>query len=73
MLTPAEEKGWAIHEEAVGKYYARDFAPAAEGFRDVLSLLPDDYPAKIYLERAKGFARNPPPAGWDGVEVLTEK
>jgi adenylate cyclase len=73
MLTPQEDKAWAIHDEAVGKYYSRDFGAAAQGFREVLALLPEDYPASIYLERSKAFASAAPPEGWDGVEVLTEK
>jgi adenylate cyclase len=73
MLAPDESKAWAMHAEAVAKYYARDFRAASEGFREVLALLPDDFPAANYLERAEGFLRSPPPAEWDGVEVLTEK
>ena len=73
MLSPPESKAWLIHDEAVKQYYSRDFASAAEGFREVISLLPEDYPAVIYLERAKSFIHSPPPNGWDGVEVLTEK
>jgi class 3 adenylate cyclase/HAMP domain-containing protein len=72
-LSPAEDKAWGIHEEAVKKYYSREFAAAAEGFREVGALLPGDYPASIYLERANIYAHSPPPDGWDGVEVLTEK
>ncbi len=73
MLTPAENKAWVIHDEAVNKYYKRDFSTSAEGFREVMALLPEDFPASIYLERATAFSRTPPPEGWDGVEVLTEK
>jgi class 3 adenylate cyclase/HAMP domain-containing protein len=73
MLTPDELKAWPLHEAAVEKYYARDFTAAVDGFREVLTLLPDDFPASIYLERAMSFAKSPPPEGWDGVEVLTEK
>jgi class 3 adenylate cyclase len=72
-LSPAENKAWEIHEETLKKYYARQFAAAIEGFQEVATLLPGDYPAAIYLERAKTFAHSPPPDGWDGVEVLTEK
>jgi adenylate cyclase len=73
MLTPAEAKAWPLHEEAVRKYYEKDFAAAEEGFREVLDLLPEDYPASFYLERAGKYRLSPPPEGWDGVEVLTEK
>lgn len=73
MLTPGEAKAWAIHDESVRKYYSRDFTAAGEGFGEVLALLPEDSPAAIYLERAKKYSSSPPPAEWDGVEVLTEK
>jgi hypothetical protein len=73
MLSPEEIKAWAVHEEAVGKYYARDFSSASALFREVLELLPGDFPASIYLERSVEFSRKPPPSEWDGVEVLTEK
>jgi class 3 adenylate cyclase/HAMP domain-containing protein len=72
-LTTQEQKAWPIHEDAVAKYYAREFPAAIEGFREVLSILADDYPASLYLERAQNFLRRPPPPEWDGVEVLTEK
>jgi len=72
-LTPAESKAWPIHEEAVAKYYGRDFRAASDGFREVLSILEDDYLASLYLDRARELSRNPPPPEWDGVERLTEK
>src|SRR5512145_2242779 len=72
-LTSAEAKAWPIHEEAVAKYYARDFKAASDGFREVLSIIEDDYLASLYLDRARELARNPPPPEWDGVEKLTEK
>jgi class 3 adenylate cyclase/HAMP domain-containing protein len=72
-LTAQEQKAWPIHEDAAAKYYAREFPAAIEGFREVLSILKDDYPASLYLERAQNFMRQPPPPEWDGVEVLTEK
>jgi adenylate cyclase len=73
MLTPEESKAWPIHEKAVAAYYDRDFRSASELFREVLSILPEDYPATIYLDRAREYSRKPPASDWDGVEVLTEK
>lgn len=72
-IADVEAKAWGIHEEAVKRYYARDFTVAAEGFRETLALLPDDYPATLFLERSLAFAASPPPADWDGVEIMTEK
>jgi len=64
---------WAIHEKAMEAYYGRDFASARAGFQRVLSLAKDDRAASLLLERAEGYLKSPPPADWDGVEVLTEK
>jgi adenylate cyclase len=72
-LSPAEERAWPIHEEAAASYFAKDFSAATAGFQEVLSLLPNDYPASHFLGLANRYARTPPPEGWDGVEVLTEK
>jgi class 3 adenylate cyclase/HAMP domain-containing protein len=72
-LAPAEEKAWAIHADAMSAYYRRDFPASAKGFREILSILPDDYPASILLGRSEAYEKTPPPADWDGVEVLTEK
>jgi adenylate cyclase len=73
MLTPEELKAWPIHEEALARYYARDFRAASELFREVLSMLPEDYPATLYLDRSREYSRKAPAPDWDGVEVLTEK
>jgi adenylate cyclase len=72
-LSPEEAGAWPIHEEAIARYYRREFASAAEGFREVLSVLSDDEPASIFLKRALDYSRAPPPSDWDGVEVLTDK
>jgi class 3 adenylate cyclase/HAMP domain-containing protein len=72
-LTPQETRIWDLNDEALELYYARKFKDAEAAFRDILKLSPDDYPAEIFQERALAFAKNPPPASWDGVEVLTEK
>jgi len=73
MLGPVEERVWALSEAAMDAYYGRDFASAAKGFREILSLQPEDHPASLFLERAEAYAKSPPASDWDGVEVLTEK
>lgn len=72
-LTDREEKAWKKHEEALAFYYERKFAEASGAFREVLSLLPQDHCAQLFLSRCTAFTRSPPPAGWTGVEELTEK
>jgi class 3 adenylate cyclase/HAMP domain-containing protein len=72
-LGPTEAQAWDKHNEALALYYTRDFRGAGERLDELLRLLPEDKPAKIFRERAAAFAESPPPEGWDGVEVLTEK
>lgn len=72
-ISKTEAEAWKIHEEAVELYYRRSFTRAATLFEQILSLLPEDDIARQYLERCQRYAKNPPPADWDGVEVMTEK
>ncbi len=72
-VSGAEAEAWKIHEDAVDRYYRRDFAGSAALFKRILEVLPEDFPAQQYLERAEVYLRTPPPEDWDGVEVMTEK
>jgi len=54
-------------------YYRREFAPAAERFRAAQSLLSGDHTSGLFVERCERLLRSPPPADWDGVEVMAEK
>jgi class 3 adenylate cyclase/HAMP domain-containing protein len=72
-LSDTEEKAWKKHEEGLTFYYDRKFEQAGGAFRDVLSLVPEDHCAKLFLSRCAAYMRTPPPAGWTGVEEMTEK
>jgi class 3 adenylate cyclase len=72
-LGPSEARGWDLHNKALREYYTRDYPAAQATLRELLEVLPNDKTAKIYMERAIAFAKDPPPEDWDGVEVLTEK
>jgi len=72
-LTPAEEKAWSLHDQALSVYYERKFTKAAEIFRTVLDLLPEDHCAGLFLERCAAYMKSPPPDGWQGIEEMTEK
>ena len=54
-------------------YRSRDWATAETKFLACLALKADDGPSRLYVERLKHFARNPPSADWDGVWNLAEK
>ena len=73
VLTPEEEKAWAIHNRGMEHYYRRDFVGAAKHFSGVLNLLPGDFISAILLKRCKIYASSPPPSDWDGVEVMRVK
>ncbi|HVT19420.1 MAG TPA: adenylate/guanylate cyclase domain-containing protein [Thermoanaerobaculia bacterium] len=53
-------------------YRGRDFAAAAAIFGDLAERL-GDAPAAVFRERCRHLLAEPPPEGWDAVEVLTEK
>ena len=54
-------------------YYDRDFDAAIEGFERVLSISPEDANAMMLIDRCRRYRLDPPPKGWDGVEVMTTK
>ena len=72
-LTPAEQDGWGLHHRGMEEYYQRNFDQAAAHFRGVLKAMPKDTVAPMLLERSRIYKMNPPPADWDGVEVMTHK
>jgi adenylate cyclase len=72
VLAP-EKEAWDLHNQGMIEYYSRSFSSAAGRFRDVLRILPADPVAAMLLKRCDTYARNPPPAEWKGVEVMTHK
>jgi class 3 adenylate cyclase/HAMP domain-containing protein len=68
-----EERAIRLHNESMELYYARSFAEAARGFREVRTLLPDDFLAGMFIERCERLAASPPPPDWDGVEIMDTK
>ena len=72
-LSPAEVDGWGLHNRGMAEYYGRNFTRAAAYFDDALKAMPGDNVATMLLERCRNYGRNPPPADWDGVEVMTHK
>lgn len=72
-LTETEASAWNLHNEAMESYYARRFGEAAESFEEVGRILPDDYLAGMMIERCRRYETDPPPAEWDGVEVMKSK
>lgn len=72
-LTAAEKEGWAIHEDALALYMNRDFTGAEHGFRKVLSVLPDDTVAQLFLDRSRLLQTSPPDDNWSGAFTMETK
>ncbi|MCX8057382.1 MAG: adenylate/guanylate cyclase domain-containing protein [Ignavibacteria bacterium] len=50
------------------KYYReKKFLKAIEEFEKVLMINENDFPTKVFIERAKEFLNSPPPEDWNGV------
>jgi len=63
-------QGW---EAAFALYEARRWSEAFAAFAAFMALHPDDQPARIFHERAARYLASPPPADWNGAEVMLSK
>ena len=62
------EKIWFARHE--GKY---EGAEGLEAFSSALEANVNDVPSQLYIERCNLFKDTPPPQGWNGEWVMTEK
>jgi adenylate cyclase len=60
-------------EKALDRFEEQDWTGAADDFRGLAGLFPEDNPARLYLSRCEDFLKNPPGADWDGVFNLAVK
>ena len=72
-LNQAEAAAWPVHNQGMELYYRRSFRDAAEKFREVYRVLAKDAAAESLYRRCADYLNNPPPDGWDGVEVMKTK
>jgi adenylate cyclase len=54
-------------EEGLNLYRERMFNRAIEEFEKVLLINPDDFPARVFIDRCFEFLNSPPPDDWNGV------
>ena len=64
---------WKLHNEAMALFYARDFTAARAKFSEAAALLGGDYHADMMARRCDAYLEAPPPADWNGVEVMHSK
>ena len=69
----AEREAWQMNDAAMAAYQNRRFAEAAKMFEEVGRRLPGDYPSSQLRARSLQFVKEPPPAEWDGAEVMKTK
>jgi adenylate cyclase len=72
-LDPPEKEAWGLHNLGMAEYYERNFTRAVGYFQDVLKILPRDPAASMLADRSRLYLKEPPPADWNGVEVMTHK
>jgi adenylate cyclase len=61
------------YEEALRRFRDRDFTQAKILFSRFLEFYPDDYLARMYLERTLDYEQAPPDDAWNAVEVFKKK
>ncbi|MEY2541925.1 MAG: adenylate cyclase, partial [Verrucomicrobiota bacterium] len=61
------------YEEGILKFREREFKDAKILFSRFLEFYPDDFLAKMYLERALEYEKQPPDEAWNAVEVFKKK
>ena len=59
--------------DGMNHYFEKDFAMAALGFQQVIKENPQDYTAKLFLQKSGQFIATGVPHDWDGVEVMSSK
>ncbi|HUE40502.1 MAG TPA: adenylate/guanylate cyclase domain-containing protein [Chthoniobacterales bacterium] len=72
-IDPQLLKWLESYEEGIKKFRGRRFTDAKILFSQFLEFYPDDFLAKMYLERALRYEKAPPDESWNAVEVFTKK
>ncbi|HEX8964359.1 MAG TPA: GAF domain-containing protein [Rhodocyclaceae bacterium] len=62
-----------LFKAGLAQYRQQRWNDAAARFNEVLALNPNDKAAKMYVERCRHLADNPPGDAWDGVWVMESK
>ena len=61
------------YEQGFQKFRSREFREAKILLSRFLEFYPNDYLAKMYLERALEYETAPPDEAWNAVEVFEKK
>jgi adenylate cyclase len=72
-IDPQLLKWLESYEEGIGKFRMRDFTQAKILFSRFLEFFPEDFLAKMYLQRTLEYEQQPPDEAWNAVEVFEKK
>ena len=62
------------HNRGMDLYFDRQFADAIKTFEEALAIYGEnDRSVQLLCDKCRKFIANPPPAGWDGTDVLKAK
>lgn len=61
------------YHSGINAYRSKDWERGITEFRKALEIIPEDYPAKMYLNRCVELKANPPAEDWEFILSLTTK
>jgi hypothetical protein len=70
---PNKARSLQHFEAGLKAYRRREWKAAASQFEQVLDLVPEDTPSKVYVQRCNEYLKTPPANDWDGVYELRAK
>lgn len=73
MITPEMKELLVHYNEGLKKYKKALFSEALEHFERARSIVPEDGPTDVYINRCKEYIVNPPSGKWDGVSTMKNK
>jgi adenylate cyclase len=63
----------AAYESGLDWYQKRNWPKAIRRFEEALEIAPSDQPSRVFIDRCRYYAENPPPENWNGVWIMEEK
>jgi len=72
-LDEKHKKGIAYFAKGLELYRQQSWDDAMKYFNETFKYVPDDPPAKVFIERCEDFKANPPGSDWDGVFTAESK
>ena len=73
MISQEKEELLKYYQLGLTAYKQKKWGDAIKAFELALQIYPGDGPSEVYLERARTYKENPPPADWDGVFIMPTK